>query len=260
MIDLNNVYIQRGDFEMMNLNITFERGKFYGIIGENGSGKTTLLKAILGINKLKSGEIVCDQLMAYVPDRFPFESSMSIKHYIEILQGSVPNFDYKVFRGYIDPLSINYMGDFLGLSKGMERLVMIYAALSMNRNILILDEVLNNLDLENRDHIIEALQTWMEDENHTLIMTTHLIDNLERVADEIILIKNKGIKLKENPDNIVDRYQLWQGKSEELPSSYIYKEDREYQSIALIDTYEVTGVVTERLPLQKALYYLLRGK
>lgn len=208
---------------LQNVNLTFERGKIYGLLGPNGSGKTTLMKIIAGLHKQTSGEILINDkplsyetkaFVSYLPtDNFLYDSFKVkdiIKFYSDMYSDFNKDFALEVLQNNVDTeLKVSK------LSSGMIGKLKVALSLSRNADIYLLDEPLNGVDVLARDAIMDLI-VKAYNENKVIIISSHLVSETEKIFDSAIFLKDGNIELNGDAEELRQKY----GKSIEN----IYKE------------------------------------
>lgn len=190
-----------------DIHLTLKKGKIIGLLGQNGAGKTTLLNAISGLLKPTSGSIKLaeNKRVAYLPSE-DFLPNMVIRDYFQIYHGFFPDFSPKKATEMIHSLGINVKEKTKYLSKGNAAKVMLALVLCRDADLYLLDEPFSEIDLISRDDIVKSIARFLK-EDATLIVTTHLIQDMEMMFDEIILMKRGKIIAQKDTETLreVDR-------------------------------------------------------
>lgn len=218
VLDCRNVTKRFGHLTALS-DVTFqvEPGRIVGLLGPNGSGKSTLIKCVNGLLVPNSGEItVCGQpvgteskkLVSYLPERTYLSSWMKVSYVIDMFSEFYEDFDrnkaYEMLaRLHIDP------GDKLKtMSKGTKEKVQLILVMSRNASLYLLDEPIGGVDPAARDYILNTILTNYN-ENGSIIISTHLISDIEQILDDVIFIQNSQIVLT----STVDQIRSQEGKS-----------------------------------------------
>ncbi|OFG66608.1 ABC transporter ATP-binding protein [Listeria monocytogenes] len=198
-----------------DINLSLQKGKIIGLLGPNGAGKTTLLNAISGLLKPTSGTIKLaeNSRIAYLPSE-DFLPNMVIRDYFHIYRSFFPDFDHEKAKQMIHSLGINVKENTKYLSKGNAAKVMLALILCRDVDLYLLDEPFSEIDLISRDDLIKSIATFLK-EDATLVVTTHLIQDMEMMFDEIIFLKRGKIieqidtetLREENGKSVVDYYR-----------------------------------------------------
>lgn len=209
---------QNFNLKIDNLNIP--SGVVVGLIGENGAGKTTLIKLLLNaINKndgeikifdkdLKHNEIQVKEDIGVVLDNSFFPETLNAKNIDTIMKDIYKRWDSKLFYKYLNDFKIKDNQILKAMSKGMRKKVEIATALSHHPKLLILDEATSGLDPIVRNEILDLFLNFIEDEEHTIILSTHITSDLEHIADYIVFIDKGEVVLEKQRDEIIDNYGI----------------------------------------------------
>lgn len=197
-----------------NLNLSLEGGQIVGLLGPNGSGKTTLIKILNDLLKADRGNILIDgknpstetkEVVAYLPDRNSLPDYMKIKDLINMQADFFKDFDAHKANSMIEDLGINTNMRFKSLSKGMGEKVQLALVMSRKAKVYLLDEPIGGVDPSARDYILRTIISNYNPES-VVIISTHLISEIESVLDDVIFIKNGEIVLRKSPDLIREEY------------------------------------------------------
>lgn len=209
---------QNFNLKIDNLNIP--SGVVVGLIGENGAGKTTLIKLLLNaINKndgeikifdkdLKHNEIQVKEDIGVVLDNSFFPETLNAKNIDTIMKDIYKRWDSKLFYKYLNDFKIKDNQILKAMSKGMRKKVEIATALSHHPKLLILDEATSGLDPIVRNEILDLFFNFIEDEEHTIILSTHITSDLEHIADYIVFIDKGEVVLEKQRDEIIENYGI----------------------------------------------------
>ena len=220
VIEIKNLKKNYPDFTLDIDKLNIPSGEVIGLIGENGAGKTTLIKLILNIinkesgdikifNKdLKDNEFSIKEDIGVVLDNTFFPETLSSKDIESIMKDIYKNWDSKLFHKYLKDFKIKDNQILKTMSKGMRKKVEIATALSHQPKLLILDEATSGLDPIVRNEILDIFLDFIKDEEHTIILSTHITSDLEHIADHIIFIKDGKIFLQKDKDEIIDNYGI----------------------------------------------------
>ncbi|MCQ2534635.1 MAG: ABC transporter ATP-binding protein [Clostridia bacterium] len=217
LIEIKNVTKRYGSKTVLeNLNLNIAEGKIIGLLAPNGAGKTTLLKMISGVINPSSGQIGCgnqtkEELRAkisYMPDCQMFYNIQKVGRIIDFYKTFFDDFDADKAEDLLSKVGIDndmYIGK---MSKGKIELLQLMLTLSRKAKLYLLDEPLASVDPANREYIINTILAGYN-ESATVIISTHLITDIENILDEVIVLKNKGIYLYEE----VETLKAQKGKS-----------------------------------------------
>ncbi|MCU5523502.1 ABC transporter ATP-binding protein [Bacillus cereus] len=192
------------------LNIEIPEGKIVGLVGDNGSGKTTLLKMIAGLQHPSEGSITIDgkkvglqtkEIVSFMSDKPIFDDWMTVKDALFFYRDFYNDFDIQKAVDTIAEFKIPLEEKITALSKGMVEKLQIILTFSRKAKLYVLDEPLGGIDLVSREHILNLiLQFYRED--CTILISTHLINEVENIFDEVIFLKDGEIVLYENVEEL----------------------------------------------------------
>lgn len=198
---------------LKNINFSIPRGKIIGLLGKNGTGKTTLIKLINDLLTLDSGEILIDgkkvgveskKIISYLPERTYLDKSMTVNEVIDMFSEFYDNFDAKKARKLLKDLKLDVNSKLSKMSKGMQEKVQLVLVMSRKALLYILDEPLGGVDPATRDYILDTILTNFN-EGASVIISTHLIADIERILDEVIFIDDGKIVLIKNADKLREK-------------------------------------------------------
>ena len=227
VIELKNVVRDYGDFKLDHISFAVPEGSVCGFIGQNGAGKTTTINLILDIINRDEGEInlfgkPVDQNHAYVRedvgvvfDEMGFHEFMTAKDINIMMKNIYKNWDEKVFFEYLKKFSLPSKKKCGAFSRGMRMKLQIAAALSHKAKLLIMDEPTSGLDLIVRNEIIGIFRDFVVEEDHTILLSSHITGDLEKIADEVVFIDGGKIVLSGNKDEILEKHGILKCKKEE---------------------------------------------
>lgn len=219
-IEIKKLKKKYTNFNLNIDNLNIPSGSIIGLIGENGAGKTTLIKLILNIinndngnvkifNKyLNSSELQIKEDIGVVLDNSFFPELITPKNINSIMKNIYKKWDCELFYKYLNDFGIRDNQILKSMSKGMRKKVEIATALSHHPKLLILDEATSGLDPIMRNEVLELFLDFIKDEDHTVILSTHITSDLEQIADYIIFINNGEIVLESQYNDIVDNYGI----------------------------------------------------
>ena len=195
-----------------DVNLTIEKGKIIGLLGPNGSGKTTIIKLLNDLLVPNSGEILIQgnhpgvetkKIISYLPERTYLSFNMRIKEVIQYFKDFYDDFREEVAYELLKKLGINPNDQLKTLSKGMKEKVQLILVMSRKAQLYILDEPIGGVDPAARDYILDTiLKNFNEDAS--ILISTHLISDIEKILDEVIFIKDGKIVLHESSDQLRD--------------------------------------------------------
>lgn len=210
-----------------SINLTLPRGKIIGLLGPNGSGKTTLIKLASGILTKTSGEILISgmapsietkKIVSYLPDKNFLNDWMKVTDIIDYFKDFYADFDSVLAYDMLKRLNINSSDQLKSMSKGTKEKVQLILVMSRKAELYLLDEPIGGVDPAARDYILNTIITNYN-ENSTVVISTHLIADIERVLDEVVFISNGQITLTSSVEDIREK----QGKSVDTLFREVFK-------------------------------------
>lgn len=209
----------KGLWALNHVDLKLERGKIIGLVGPNGSGKTTLIKLLNGLLVPTEGEILINGIapgpetkarVSYLPDNNYLSNWMTVEQMIEFYGDFYPDFDAKKAYEMLESLGLNAKQKFKTMSKGMKEKVQLVLVMSREADLYCLDEPIAGVDPAARDYILRTIIANYA-EGATVLISTHLIADVEKVLDEVVFIRNGEIirhtaveELREQYDRSVD--------------------------------------------------------
>jgi len=202
------------DNALNNVNLSIETGKIIGLLGPNGSGKTTFIKLLNGLLKPTEGEIFIDgknpgvetkKIVAYLPDKNYLDNSKTVKAILQLFADFYDDFDLERAQNMLKDLGIDITRRFKLLSKGTKEKVQLILVMCRRAKLYLLDEPIAGVDPAARDYI---LNTVIKNYNReaTVIISTHLIADVEKVLDEAIFISKGEILLYQDVKSIINEH------------------------------------------------------
>ena len=199
------------------INLSLERGKIIGLLGPNGSGKTTLIKLLNGLLVPTEGSIFVDghtpgvetkKIVSYLPERTYLSMHMRVSEIINYFADFYSDFDRSRAYDMLKHLNINPSDRLHTMSKGTKEKIQLILVMSRRASLYCLDEPIAGVDPAARDYILSTILNNY-DENATILISTHLISDVENILDDVVFIQNGQIRLCDSVDNI----RFHQGKS-----------------------------------------------
>ena len=212
LVEINNLtkVYENKKLALDHLNLIIPRGKIIGLLGPNGSGKTTLIKLINGLLTATEGQVLINgnkpgvetkSCVSYLPERTYFQNSMKVKELIAYFADFYSDFRTERARQMLANLNISEEAKLKTLSKGTKEKVQLIMVMSRDAQLYILDEPIAGVDPAARDYILKTIITNYN-ENATVIISTHLISDIEKILDEVIFIRDGKLLLQETVENI----------------------------------------------------------
>lgn len=225
-----------GKFELQNISFELAQGTVMGLIGQNGAGKSSIIRCILNLLKKKSGEILIfdkdhaqfeteiREDLGIVFDELHVPDNLTAIDLEKIYQKVYKRWDSTFFFSQLDRFDVAKYDKVKSLSRGMKMKLAIILALSHHPKLLLLDEPTSGLDPVVRDEMLDVLLDFMEDETHSILFSSHITSDLEKIADTITFIHQGEVLFTEAKDSLLYDYGLWKGSREqatEIPTHAI---------------------------------------
>ena len=219
-VEVKNLVKEYDKFKLGEINFEIPSGSIVGLIGENGAGKTTLIKSILNIINTNNGSInifnkdnkqyekVVKEDIGVVLDNMFFPENLKIKDINSIMKGIFKNWNSETFNKYLLEFKLDEKLIIKKLSKGMRKKLEIATAISHEPKLLILDEPTSGLDPVVRSEVLDIFMDFIQDEEHSILLSTHITSDLEHIADKIIFINDGKIVLDKSRDELLDNYGI----------------------------------------------------
>ena len=219
-LELSGVCKHYSDFSLQNVSFRLPKGSIMGFIGENGAGKTTTIKTILNLIHPDGGEIRIlgrdsrkeePQARAetgVVLDTCCFYPTLRVRQINRILKQIYPTWDEALFFSYTSRFQLPAAKPVKDFSKGMRMKLNIACALAHRPKLLLLDEATSGLDPVMRDQFLDLLLEFIQEEDHSVLFSTHITSDLEKVADYITFLQQGRIVFSEAKDVLTERYGI----------------------------------------------------
>lgn len=223
-LELKNVSKSFQGFELDNISLTLPKGFIMGLVGPNGAGKTTTIQLILNMLEKQSGEILIfgkdnviheqdiKQEIGVVFDSMFYVDSWTVQDTGKAISIFYDNWQHDIFNDMINRFGLPKNKRISELSRGMQMKLMLACAFSHDAKLLILDEPTSGLDPLTRDEFLEILQDYIRDGQRSVLFSTHITTDLERVADYITLINRGNMIFTGSMEDLLSSYRLIKGK------------------------------------------------
>lgn len=257
-LEIKNITKNYGDFRLENISFTLPYGNIMGLIGENGAGKSTIINCILDTIERDSGTIsilgqtneknnlILKEDIGVVFDVSEFYDNFNIMQTENILKDTYKKWNKQTFHNYLEKFDLPKNKLVKDFSRGMKMKLAITIALSHQPKLLILDEATSGLDPIMRDEILDVFMEFVQDENHAILLSSHISSDLEKVADYITFIHDGKLILSSSKDELIYEYGIMKCRDDDF--EFIDKEDIiRYRK----KTYEVEILVRDREKMAK---------
>lgn len=216
ILECNGIIKKYGSFTALNnISLQIEPGRIIGLLGPNGSGKTTFIKIVAGLLTPNAGTVTVNGLpvgtqtkaiVSYLPDKNYLNNWMNVNQLIDYFNDFYSDFDKVKAYEMLGRLNITPDQRLKNMSKGTKEKVQLILVMSRNASIYLLDEPIGGVDPAARDYILNTIVTNYN-ENGSIIISTHLIADIEQVLDDVVFIKNGNIVLTSSVDEIREKHE-----------------------------------------------------
>lgn len=280
-LNIKNLCKSYNGFSLQDVSFSLPGGAILGLIGENGAGKTTTIKLILNLIGRSGGEITIfgkdnirdereiKKSIGVVFDDCRFSLVLAARDVNAIMKNMHKNWSEELFSGYLRSFSLDPKKKIKDYSKGMKTKLSIAAALSHSPKLLILDEATSGLDPIARAELMDVFRAFIKDEEHSILLSTHITSDLERVADYIVFMSGGRAVLQAERDTLLEEYAIARCGDEaasSVPKSLIAGSRRgEFGNELLINRRrslppECRNMVLDRPTLEDIMTYLVKGE
>jgi len=216
LLEFKNLSKKYGDKQALkDVNLKIPRGKIIGLLGKNGSGKTTLIKLTNDLLTPTEGDVLINgkkpgveskKIISYLPERTYLDKEMKVKDSLKYFNEFYDNFDIEKAESLLKDLDLDINQKISKMSKGMQEKLQLILVMSRKVDLYILDEPLGGVDPATRDYILDTILSNFNEEA-SVIISTHLIADVEKILDEIIFINNGEIILTSSADELRNKEQ-----------------------------------------------------
>ena len=281
ILEVKNLCKKYKGFELQNVNITLPKGMIMGFIGENGAGKTTTIKAILDIIRDYTGEIklfgldnrkddkkIKENIGAVLDDMF-FPEILTPNDINIIMKDIYKNWDSKLYFKYLTDFALPNNKAIKTLSKGMRKKLEIATAISHHPKLLILDEPTAGLDPVARNEVIDLFQSFIQNEECSIFLSSHITTDLEHIADYITFINNGNIILSKTREELLEDYGIVKCSKEEFEKidkkDFIQYKKSKYEYEILIEDRKVFSKkydidTIDKITLEELMVLMIKGE
>lgn len=276
-IEIKGLEKRYDGFQLGSFDLTLPSGCIMGLVGENGAGKSTTIKLIMNAIGRDAGEISVlgvdnrsaefrdvKEDIGVVLDEAYFPEVMSARNVGKVMALTYKNWDAAAFEGYLKKFSLAPDKIFKDYSRGMRMKLAIAAALSHGAKLLILDEATSGLDPMARDELLDIFNDFTRDENCSILLSSHIVSDLEKICDYIAFLHKGRLVLCEEKDRLLEEYaliRLTEERLRELPEeSIISRRASGYATEALVLRGGIPAAIpTEHTSLEDIILFLAKG-
>ena len=271
----------RSDFALENVTFSLPYGSILGFVGENGAGKTTTIGCILNTITKDSGTVklfgkemrdidtdIREKIgVVYDGDNFP--GFWTAKQLSQVMEGIYTQWDNALFQKYLDDFHLPVKQKIKNYSRGMTMKLAIAVALSHHPQLLILDEATSGLDPIMRDEMLDVFLEFVQEESHSILLSSHITSDLEKVADYITFIHNGKLIMTASKNDLVYNYAVMRCKESQFlaldPGDIIAYRKRDFQIDVLVNNgkevqRKYKGSVVDHVSVDEIMLLLVKGE
>lgn len=280
-LEVNNLCKSFDGFKLDNISFNIPKGTIMGLIGENGAGKTTTIKAILNLIKPESGEIKIFGLdnikneeeikkeIGVVLDNSFFYQEFNAQDIGKVMKDIYDKFDEELFNSYLEKFKLPKKKIIKELSKGMKMKLNIATALSHKPKLLILDEPTSGLDPIIRSEVLDIFYDFIQDEEHSILLSSHITTDLEKIADYITFIDGGKVILSKAKDELLYNYGVIKCSEKGFNSIdkkdiMVFRKNKLSYEILVEDRKKIKkkypNILVDNANLEDIMLFLIRGE
>ena len=277
-IELQNVTKHYPGFSLQEVGFALPQGAILGLVGENGAGKSTLIRLLMGASRADGGQInvlgTDNQTPAFaavkedigiVLDEAYFPEVLSAKQVGRIMARTYRNWEQGLFDGYLKRFALPQDKLFKDYSRGMRMKLAIAVALSHKPKLLVLDEATSGLDPMVRDEILDIFNEFTREEDHSILLSSHIVSDLEKICDYIAFLHRGKLVLFEEKDRLLEEYAIVRLNARQAeaidPSAVVNRRCGPYGTEILARRPMLPDFVTlERATLEEIILFLAKGE
>ena len=227
-IEISGVTKKYSGFTLDNISFNVPKSSIMGFIGQNGAGKTTTIRSILNLIPIDGGEIKLlgldyqeneqqiKERIAVVFDELPFHDVFNAKDMARVFEGIYPKWSNTEYNSYLERFGLPMKKKIGEFSKGMKMKLQIACALSHNAELLVMDEATTGLDPVVRDEILHIFMEYLQDGEHSILMSSHITSDLEKIADSVTFIDKGKLLISGYKDDILEFHGILKCDKSEL--------------------------------------------
>ncbi len=276
-IEIKNLSKAFKEFKLDDLSLSLPTGTILGLVGENGAGKTTTIKLIMNAISADTGSVSVlgevntskkfkeiKQDIGVVLDEANFPDVLNAKNINKIMEKTYKNWNQKTYFDYLEKFKLPTNKKFKEFSRGMKMKLSIAVALSHNAKLLILDEATGGLDPMARDEILDILNDFTRNENHSILFSSHITSDLEKICDYIAFIHDGKLILHEEKDMLLESYsiaKLSENEFLDVPNDAIVgkrKNNFGYEVLLKKDKIN-SAIALEKTTIEEIVLFMVKG-
>ena len=281
-IEISGLTKKYDGFTLDNISFNVPKGTVMGFIGQNGAGKTTTIRSLLNIIKTDGGtikmlglnhnehEYEIKEQIAAVFDELPFYEGFNANQISVMFSGLYGNWDEKKFFEYLDRFALPRKKKLKQFSKGMKMKLQIATALSHGAKLLIMDEATTGLDPVVRNEILDIFREYIQDEDNSILMSSHITSDLEKIADCVTFIDKGRILLTGYKDEILENHGVLKCTKADFkeiaPEDFVSARLNDYGAEVMVSDIDAakkkySGITADKTTLEEImLFYVNREK
>lgn len=271
-IEVEGLVKRYGAFAIQNLTLRIPKGCITGLIGANGAGKSTTIKLMLDMVRRESGDIrilgesnltaSLKERIGVVLDDVHFPETLTVKNVDTMMRHIYRQWESNTFFDYVQRFNLDVKKPFKQYSRGMKMKLGIAVALSHQAELLILDEATSGLDPLVRDEMLDVFLEFVQDENHAILMSSHILSDLEKACDYIAFLHEGKLIFNEAKDDLLYDYKLFKGDKSvvaDFPEGTLigYRENRFGVEALIRGSHSVQGVF-DRVSIEDIMLFHVR--
>jgi len=277
-IELSHICKDFGSFAIQDLTLAVPSGTICGLVGENGAGKSTTIRLLCGALRPDSGTasvlgvdvgspefLAAKEDIGVVLDEAYFPESLNAVQVGKILAATYRRWDQALYEGYLARFGLPAGKQFKDYSRGMRMKLAIAAALSHRPKLLVLDEATAGLDPIVRDEILEIFNDFTREEDHSILISSHILSDLEKLCDYIAFLHQGRLLFCEEKDRLLEEYGIFSDTAAQLecllPEAIVAREPNGYGGVRALVRRELApvGWQLERASVEDIILFLVKG-
>ncbi len=274
-LEINNLTKEYTGFKLDGLSLTLPSGCIMGLIGENGAGKSTTIKLILDMIHKDGGEIkifgkdsseeltLTKDDIGVVMDEVGIPECLTAPQIGKVMKGIYKNWDEAAYEKLTQQFALLDKKQFKEYSRGMKMKTGIAIALSHGAKLLLLDEATSGLDPVVRDEVVELLGEFTRDEDHSILISSHIVSDLEKLCDYIAFLHKGKLMLCEEKDVLLSEYGIVHCNENQLKKipedAVLHKKTNQYGTEAIVRRKAVpSGIKVSRVSIEEIFVYMVK--
>ena len=262
------------EFKLDGLDLTLPKGCIMGLVGENGAGKSTTIKLILGLLRMESGtvsilgrqgsaDVSVKEDIGVVLDEVGLPGCLTVAQVDKIMADTYKNWESDTYRRLIQRLEVPQKTEFDKMSRGNKMKLGIAVAMSHKAKLLILDEATSGLDPVVRDEVVDMIAEFTRDEDHAVLMSSHIVSDLEKICDYIAFLHKGKLLLCREKDELMSEYGIVRctaGEADALDSAAIlHRKDSAWGSEAIVRRSAIPeGMTVSPITIEELFIYMVK--